>query len=407
MAVQNVKIPAKHYVGMVKRQHDDLPLGFITPWGEDAAAQKRIATVDNWAKSGYYGGKPLPSMTIDNVPMNGFRMTSDIRSSSYGGVDKWRIEDPRGFELEITSGNLAQLLSVGVIDCGEILDQCVWARSGQSNVLLSTSTEEYKQAVENTAVAEMKADWKDVKIGNTVLLQNNVRGVWLGRQHMLTHKNYYRQEEYTKNQFAPSDKSFHLIWVDEPIDGYQKYNHSLLVVSSPKLASIVDRSTLTEAEAELKSNELLQDKLCKVETPGYHDVIAFSFGAPKLGTVATLSMEPFEVTNEAALTERVKRVGSGSGGVYTMSDKYVSRFTYQHNYHSNNTNLVLAHYDRSLFDQNQMVGVYHLTSNRSYWNSYSTYVQTTEPYSYSAATEFYRLKVTLKTKAGNTIEAYH
>ena len=48
MAVQNVKIPAKHYVGMVKRQHDDLPLGFITPWGEDAAAQKRIATVNNW-----------------------------------------------------------------------------------------------------------------------------------------------------------------------------------------------------------------------------------------------------------------------------------------------------------------------------------------------------------------------
>ena len=407
MAVQNVKIPAKHYVGMVKRQHDDLPLGFITPWGEDAAAQKRIATVDNWSKSGYYTGKALPSMTIDNVPMNGFRMTSDIRSSSYGGVDKWRIEDPRGFELEITSDNLAQLLSVGVIDRGEILDQCVWARSGQSNVLLSTSTEEYKEAVENTAVAEMKADWKDVKLGNTVLLQNNVRGVWLGRQHMLTHRHYHHQEDYNKNQFVPSDKSFHLIWIDEPIDGYQKYNHSLLVVSSPKLASIVDHSTLTEAEAELKSNELLQDKLCKVETPGYHDVIAFSFGAPKLGTVATLSMEPVEIASEAVLTDRVKRVGSGSGGVYTVSDNHVSRFTYQHNYHSNNTNLVLSHYDRNLFNQNHMAGIYHLTQNRSYWSGYTTYVQSNEPYSYSAATEFYQLKITLKTKTGNTIAAYH
>jgi hypothetical protein len=104
---KNIKIPEKHYVGMVKRQTEKIPLGFITPWGNDAAALKRIATVDSWAKQGHYGNKALPAMTIDNVPMNGFRMTTDIRSSSYGGVDKWRIEDPRGFELEITSHNLA------------------------------------------------------------------------------------------------------------------------------------------------------------------------------------------------------------------------------------------------------------------------------------------------------------
>ena len=97
MAVNGVKIPEKHYVGMVKRQTEKIPLGFITPWGEDAAAKKRMDTVDSWAKQGYYGGKSLPAMVIENTPMAGFKMTTDIRSSSYGGVDKWRIEDPRLF----------------------------------------------------------------------------------------------------------------------------------------------------------------------------------------------------------------------------------------------------------------------------------------------------------------------
>jgi hypothetical protein len=82
--MSNIKIPAKHYVGMVKRQTEKIPLGFITPWGEDAAAKKRMTTVDNWSRQGR-NTKSLEPMIIENVPMNGFKMTTDIRSSSYGG----------------------------------------------------------------------------------------------------------------------------------------------------------------------------------------------------------------------------------------------------------------------------------------------------------------------------------
>ena len=81
MARDNVKIPAKHYVGMVKRDTEKLPLGFITPWGDDAAAVKRMATVDQWSKQGYRS-TALEPLVIDNVPMSGFKMTTDIRSSS-------------------------------------------------------------------------------------------------------------------------------------------------------------------------------------------------------------------------------------------------------------------------------------------------------------------------------------
>ena len=81
MARDTVKIPTKHYVGMVKRANDTLPLGFMTPYGEDAAAKKRMATVDSWAGQGYYGNtNKIEAQTIDNVPLSGFRLTSSIRS---------------------------------------------------------------------------------------------------------------------------------------------------------------------------------------------------------------------------------------------------------------------------------------------------------------------------------------
>ena len=408
MAVQTVKIPAKHYVGMVKRTHETLPLGFITPWGEDAAAQKRIATVDNWAKTSYYNEKKLPSMVIDNVPMNGFKMTSDIRSSNYGGVDKWRVEDPRGFELEITSGNLAQLLSVGVIDRGEILDQCVWARSGQSNVLLSTSTEEYKEAVVNTAVSEMKADWKSVKVGNTVLLQNNIRGVWLGRQHMLTAKSPYRDDDRTKNELAPSDKSYHLIYVDEPTTGYLKCQHQLLVINSPKLASIESQDTMTEAAAEVLSNELLNDTTCHVDMSSHHTVLAFSFGAPQIGKVTTVSLEQVNFEDEAALRTHCEQRRSEKA-LFIKHAGGVARLGYGTIDYSNNRKTFTAtHYIEDRFNQNELVKHYVIVNGTRSWygSGYTSSQPKTSEYVYEANDQYYLAKITLKTKSGNTIETH-
>ena len=136
-----VKIPAKHYVGLAFRDKSKLPLAFMTPHGTDAASAKRMKSVDSWCNTSYNKKNDIKPMIMDNVPMTGFAITKDIRTTNYGGLDHWRIEDPRGFELEISSGNLAQLISVGTIENGVFMDSCVWARSGSNNILLSTSTE--------------------------------------------------------------------------------------------------------------------------------------------------------------------------------------------------------------------------------------------------------------------------
>jgi hypothetical protein len=185
-AAKDIKIPTNHYVGFQARTGDDVPLGFMTPDGTDAAATKRKATVDNWAGGGYYGGATKPpkiaSTTYENKPLSGFKLGREIRRyASWGqGNVKWRIEDPRGFELEISSPNFASIILCTTLEQGEILEECVWARQGSENVLLPVSSEEYKQAQINTTRVAQAVGLKDLKPGHHVILHSGEEGIYLG-----------------------------------------------------------------------------------------------------------------------------------------------------------------------------------------------------------------------------------
>ena len=65
---------------------------------------------------------------IDNEPLEGFKI--DHMISRYRGNKLWRIIDPRGFQLEITSGCLEDLIFSGMVDKGLIIGACVW-RTGK------------------------------------------------------------------------------------------------------------------------------------------------------------------------------------------------------------------------------------------------------------------------------------
>jgi hypothetical protein len=159
-----IKFPDKHYAGFQARK-DDCNLGFITPYGEDSAAKKRIQTVDNWAKGSYWNktDEPIPSVVYDNEPMEGFEVRHSVNhSSSWNHCrDKWRILDPRGFELEINSGNLENILSMTTIINGKIQGKCIWAREGAVNILVPVESELYQTAIKNTELSKKKASIKD------------------------------------------------------------------------------------------------------------------------------------------------------------------------------------------------------------------------------------------------------
>lgn len=67
----------------------------------------------------------LQPRVIDNVPLEGFCVQRSV--SRYSTSNKlWRILDPRGFELEITTACFEDLVMSCVIDKGVIMAPCIW-----------------------------------------------------------------------------------------------------------------------------------------------------------------------------------------------------------------------------------------------------------------------------------------
>jgi hypothetical protein len=67
----------------------------------------------------------LQPTIIKNVPMNGFRLVKTV--TRYSTSNKvWRVQDPRGFQLEISSANLETLIHSTIILGGLIDGYCVW-----------------------------------------------------------------------------------------------------------------------------------------------------------------------------------------------------------------------------------------------------------------------------------------
>jgi hypothetical protein len=111
-------------------------LGFAVPYGTTKAEKKRIDTVNGWAN------KKEDSRIIENKPTRGFKLLEVV--SRYSTSNKlFRVLDPRGFELEISSDNLLDLALASTIVKGEIIEECVWAQHG-GVYLIPTSSEQYK-----------------------------------------------------------------------------------------------------------------------------------------------------------------------------------------------------------------------------------------------------------------------
>ena len=396
MSKDNIKIPDKHYVGMVKHGNNTLPLGFMTPWGSDAAGIKRMSTVDHWVSghSRWASSKSPESITIDNLPLSGFKLTSKFRTGGAGSCDHWRVEDPRGFELEISSDNLAELLSIGMVDRGEIIDECVWARIGGNNVLLSTATQKYKDAVENTVVANSSASWKDVKLGNTIVLQNNTRGIWLGRMHMIDRVTVHRAaDKIGPSEIVISEKTVHVIYVQDNkgLRNLNRYSQALHLIANPKLSKIVDNSsTLTNAAAELLANQLLVDNACYLMRTTHSSLLMLTFGKPKATTDYSLERIPKQISNSKELDVH-SRTKIDDASVFVEKEDGTMGMI------------------RPGRDDNYMVYYHSLTElsqqlDPSTWKNIRGFVEKSELYTWSPTDKIFNLSLNVSTKSGNALE---
>ena len=204
-----IKVFSKVYVGFqgeLDVSGENPCLGFLTPYEENAAGRKRIETVEKWSAGhdqyGYVDGKwvvikkaeKIPSQIFENTPMEGFEICREVKRTYWGGGNVvWRIFDPRGFELEISSANLAKILTFATLEAGKIKGKCVWGRLGANNILVPEGCPEYSnllpKAEEFTEANKLRGKLipiSQIKIGSTISLSNGTECVYLGKWNILT-----------------------------------------------------------------------------------------------------------------------------------------------------------------------------------------------------------------------------
>lgn len=135
-----IRFYEKFYYGTIQDRKGGLPLGFATPYENNSAFQKRKKTVDTWVRQ----GKGDTAKYFDNIPTSGFSIAGVV--SRYRTSNKlYRIDDPRGFQLEITAENLFELIDNTNISKGVFTDNLIWGRKGSINWLWPADSDEYRK----------------------------------------------------------------------------------------------------------------------------------------------------------------------------------------------------------------------------------------------------------------------
>lgn len=130
---------------IVKDNSDD-NLSYMCPYEETSTGsvasntQKIQQTGSRWSNKSVELGN-----VIDNTPTKGLYVGCSV--SRWATSNKlFRVEDPRGFTVEIPTDNLATLLHHTTVVKGVVQEDCVWGREGSNHILLPVDSEPYRLA---------------------------------------------------------------------------------------------------------------------------------------------------------------------------------------------------------------------------------------------------------------------
>lgn len=149
---------------------DDKDLAYMTYYEDNSAFEARKETGTSWAEWGKRGTvltSAVPEI-VDNNPVSGFKIGDSV--SRWSTQNKlFRVRDPRGFVVEVPTGNISTILQHTAVLQGEIQGECVWAREGSNHILLSVDSEPYKAALEVIKKHETELlKPKDLKAGDFI-----------------------------------------------------------------------------------------------------------------------------------------------------------------------------------------------------------------------------------------------
>ena len=271
-------------------------LGFATYYEDNAACRKRQSTIDGWAKK-----SSREAEILENSPLPNFTISKHVTHG--GGWNDlnvyWRIADPRGFELEISSGNLAKLFQYCEITKGTIKEECVWAfdkSNGSKPVLLPVNSEIYVSSVASTAIHEAKKlSMKDVVLGDVITLKNGYRGTYLGKQYLVCADN---GKHGNSTQMILKAVQKHVI---KTVDEKVWIKDALVVFSTPNIIKIEKADKpLTEIQAEKIANAATILSVNNIGNDYYSGESHFTFDKDAVGSIVLQPTDTEKVKSETS-----------------------------------------------------------------------------------------------------------
>lgn len=141
-------------------------LGFINPLVSEATDSKpaKYRLEKNYEK---WRDSNIPEEFYDNEPLSGFVLNYQVGGKSYGWEGrepKFRVLDPRGFEIEITLPNLVELTEFGM-GKGKVFEgELIYIYSDGHLALINTEDSRYKELYEKDQ-SHIKYDGENFVVG--------------------------------------------------------------------------------------------------------------------------------------------------------------------------------------------------------------------------------------------------
>lgn len=190
---------------------------------------------------------------VDNTPVKGIYVGSSV--SRWSTSNKlFRVEDPRGFTVEIPTDNLSTVLHHTTVVRGVIQEECVWGRDGGNHILLPVNSEPYiltrqnQDTLENKLIPISNLDRGDIVkfFGDTneYHFYGRVKLSWSVTPYRARSYNYWnsskKDAEYAEREVIEDDKYLNLfLRKTESTLGKKDIEWKGVTPTSPKIIEIL------------------------------------------------------------------------------------------------------------------------------------------------------------------------
>ena len=393
MKLKKFYIPQQHYIGLAIQKDRTLPWALMTPYSTDVQANRRMTTINNWLSK--KADKVSTPAIMDNVPMSGFVLTQLIRRGEYGASDKWVVQDPRGFELEISSENVAEIFSNAMVDKGHVSSPLIWTRKGKVNWLVVKDSQAYTDALDQVVCDELNTDWDSVKLGSIVKLTDGTNGQYMGKMWGIveTMPNIHHAHQ---ERFAVTPTPNYVVHAhSSSITWTSRYTQELLCSPWVELDSVVIKGELSVEQCEQKANQLLNEPSCYLRCSRGRQTRLMSGSPIKKGSWSyqLTAIDQADLSYEDVLND--------------FGDQTVIVETYDHTWGAmvkkfKPNTCTIWPIDKSLLDQGQFC---YLTKPTTKGNFVGSYVKQEVEKNLTQIKNMYLIDVKMITKVGHEVKA--